>query len=153
MGEQPEGTAVSRRAVLAATGAVGAAGVLAACGGGSATPTSSSAAPTTGAAPSSSAAVDGEVLAALSDIPVGGGAVFDGPKVVVTQPAAGTIHGFTAVCPHQGCLVSEVTATEIICPCHDSRFSAEDGSVISGPATQGLAVAAVSVQGDEVVLA
>ena len=162
---------VTRRVLIATGGALGAAAALAACGGGSAgessaapattpapqpSPSSapaSSSAPATSAAPAtSSAAPAGDVLAPVSDIPVGGGQVFDGPKVVVTQPEAGVIKGFTAVCPHQGCLVSTVTDNEILCPCHGSLFSAQDGAVIAGPATQGLAPAAVSVDGDSVVL-
>ena len=50
-------------------------------------------------------------------------------------------------------LVSEVVDNEIICPCHDSRFSAVDGAVLQGPATEGLAAASVVVQGDSIVLA
>ena len=92
------------------------------------------------------------MLAPVSDIPVGGGQVFDGPKVVVTQPESGVIKGFTAVCPHQGCLVSSVENNEILCPCHGSLFSAQDGAVIQGPATQGLAPQPVSVVGEDVVL-
>jgi len=132
---------VSRRAVIAAGGAIGAAGVLAACGGGG------DAAPTTTATSATGAAggtPDG-ALAPVSDIPVGGGQVFDGPKIVVTQPAEGDIQAFTAVCPHQGCLVTEVTDNEILCPCHGSLFSAENGDVIRGPAVQGLAGASVNI--------
>ncbi len=148
--------AVSRRAVIAAGGALGAAGVLAACGGGG--DTSPTTTPTTGAAPdptgttapapaptsTTGAAPDG-ALAPVSEIPVGGGQVFDGPKIVVTQPADGDIQAFTAVCPHQGCLVSTVTDNEILCPCHGSLFSAANGDVIRGPAVQGLAGASVNI--------
>lgn len=149
--------AVSRRAVIAAGGALSAAGVLAACGGGgdaspTATtttgaapdPTGTSAAPTPGPTSTTGAAPDG-ALAPVSDIPVGGGQVFDGPKIVVTQPADGDIQAFTAVCPHQGCLVSTVTDNEILCPCHGSLFSAQNGDVIRGPAVQGLAGASVNI--------
>lgn len=159
------GLPVTRRTLIVTGGAVGAAAALAACGGGGAAESSASAsaAPTTSAPPTSApatsqapatsaAAPAGEALATVADIPVGGGQVFDGPKVVVTQPEAGVIKGFTAVCPHQGCLVSTVTNNEILCPCHGSLFSAQDGAVIAGPATTGLAPAAVSVDGDNVVL-
>jgi Rieske Fe-S protein len=88
----------------------------------------------------------------VDQVGVGSGVVYDGPKVVVTQPVEGDIRAFTAVCPHQGCLVSEVTNNEILCPCHGSLFSAEDGAVITGPATTGLAPVAVSVVDDQVVL-
>lgn len=86
----------------------------------------------------------------LADIPVGGGVVVSEPPVVVTQPTAGEVKAFTSICPHQGCKVSEVTNNEIYCPCHGSKFSAIDGSVIQGPATEGLAAAAVAVDGTKV---
>ena len=160
------GLPLTRRTLIVTGGAVGAAAALAACGGGGAAESSASASsapatsapatssvPATSSAPATSApAPAGDALATVADIPVGGGQVFDGPKVVVTQPEAGGIKGFTAVCPHQGCLVSTVTNNEILCPCHGSLFSAQDGAVIAGPATTGLAPAAVSVDGDNVVL-
>lgn len=85
-----------------------------------------------------------------ADIPVGGGVVVAEPPVVLTQPTAGEINAFTSICPHQGCKVSEVSNNEIFCPCHGSKFSALDGSVIQGPATEGLAAAAVAVDGTKV---
>jgi len=93
------------------------------------------------------------VLVAVAAVPVGAGVVVSEPPVVVTQPKAGEINGFTAICPHAGCLVGSVEKDEIICPCHGSRFSAVDGSVIVGPAEQGLTPVAVLVQGTNVVLA
>lgn len=86
----------------------------------------------------------------VADIPVGGGVVVSEPPVVLTQPTAGEVKAFTSICPHQGCKVSEVTNNEIYCPCHGSKFSAVDGSVIQGPATEGLAAAAVAVDGTKV---
>lgn len=86
----------------------------------------------------------------LSDVLVGGGVVVAEPPVVVTQPSEGDVKAFTAICPHAGCLVSEVSDNVIFCPCHGSKFSAEDGSVISGPASSGLAGAAYKVSGDTV---
>ncbi len=155
---------VARRTVLVTGGAIGAAAAIAACGGGggdassstSAAPASPEAAPeSSGAAPapeSSEAAPTGEVLGPVDQVAVGSGVVYDGPKVVVTQPAQGDVRGFTAVCPHQGCLVSEVTNNEILCPCHGSLFSAEDGAVLVGPATTGLAPVDVTVVDDQVIL-
>ncbi len=83
----------------------------------------------------------------LADIPVGGGVVVAEPPVVVTQPTAGEVKAFSSICPHQGCKVNDVSNNKIFCPCHGSIFSALDGSVIQGPATRGLSVAAVSVDG------
>lgn len=153
---------VARRTVLVTGGAIGAAAALAACGGGgdaaSSSPAATSSAPDssdapTSAAPESSGATPaGEVLGPVDQVAIGSGVVYDGPKVVVTQPAQGDVRGFTAVCPHQGCLVSEVTNNEILCPCHGSLFSAEDGAVLVGPATTGLAPVDVSVVDDQVIL-
>lgn len=150
---------LARRTVLVTGGALGAAAALAACGGSGDSASSSPAADSPAPGPesasgggSSEAAPTGEVLGPVDQVGVGSGVVYDGPKVVVTQPAEGDIRGFTAVCPHQGCLVSEVTNNEILCPCHGSLFSAEDGAVLTGPATTGLAPVDVSVVDDQVVL-
>lgn len=138
---------VERRTVLQVSGAIAVGGMLAACGGGSETG-AAEASVVTGPAPDG----QGVVIALLGDVPVGGGFVNEEVAVVVTQPNEGSIKAFTAVCPHQGCLVSEVVENEIICPCHGSRFSAVDGAVMQGPATEGLTSAIVTVQGDNVVL-
>jgi Rieske Fe-S protein len=143
---------LARRTVLVTGGALGAAVALAACGGSGEGEAASSAPAPSDAPESSGAAPAGEVLGPVDQVTVGSGVVYDGPKVVVTQPVEGDIRGFTAVCPHQGCLVSEVTNNEILCPCHGSLFSAEDGAVITGPATTGLAPVTVSVADNQVVL-
>lgn len=142
-----------RRTLLVTGGALGAAAALVACGGGGSDAASS--ADEGSPAPSDANASDGsagEILGPVDQVTVGSGLVFDGPKVVVTQPVQGDIRGFTAVCPHQGCLVSSVTNNEILCPCHGSLFSAETGAVITGPATTGLAPVSVSVVDNDVIL-
>ena len=142
---------VERRTVLQVSGVLAVGGVLAACGGGAGSEPSGAAAGA--ASEAAGAAGEGAAIALVGDVPVGGGVVNDEVAIVVTQPSDGSIKAFTAVCPHQGCLVSEVVENEIICPCHDSRFSAVDGAVLQGPATEGLAAASVVVQGDSIVLA
>ena len=142
---------VERRTVLQVSGVLAVGGVLAACGGGAGSEPSGAAAGA--ASEAAGASGEGAAIALVGDVPVGGGVVNDEVAIVVTQPSDGSIKAFTAVCPHQGCLVSEVVDTEIICPCHDSRFSAVDGAVLQGPATEGLAAASVVVQGDSIVLA
>jgi nitrite reductase/ring-hydroxylating ferredoxin subunit len=52
--------------------------------------------------------VDGQVVGSTSDVPEGGGTVFPDQRVVVTQPGKGDFKAFSAVCPHQGCLVDSV---------------------------------------------
>lgn len=142
---------VTRRQVVAVS-ALGVAGVaLTACGGGD---QGSSTTPTQQSSPAGSPAAAGQSIVATADVPVEGGVIVDAgqTKVVVTQPTAGDFVGLSAVCPHQNCLVNEVTDQKIICPCHGSEFSITDGAVIQGPATTGLSPVAVSVNGDQVVL-
>ncbi len=70
---------------------------------------------------------------------MGGGLLVDaGDGVLVTQPTPGHFKAFSAVCPHEGCTVSEIRDGEMICPCHSSRFQISDGAVTRGPARHGL---------------
>ncbi|GGY49135.1 MULTISPECIES: Rieske (2Fe-2S) protein [Streptomyces] len=155
----------SRRTVLVA--AAGAA-ALAGCSnsgdsGGSSSPTpgapSGSASATPGASSppaasgeSSPPAQAGQVLAKVSDIPVGGGKIFAEQKVVVTQPTAGTFKGFSAICTHQGCTVSTVADGTIDCPCHGSKYRIADASVANGPATRPLPARRITVDKDSILL-
>ena len=91
-------------------------------------------------------------LAATTDIPVGGGKIFDDTKLVVTQPTEGTFKCFSAVCTHQGCLVTEVAQGTINCNCHGSRFNADDGAVVDGPANAPLPPRAITVSGNSIRL-
>jgi Rieske Fe-S protein len=104
------------------------------------------------AAPGGSAPAGPPALARVSDIPVGGGRIFEDRQVVVTQPQAGTIKAFSSICTHQGCAVTKVERT-IECTCHGSRFDVADGSVASGPAPRGLPAVPVNVDGDAITLA
>ncbi|MEU9594803.1 Rieske (2Fe-2S) protein [Streptomyces sp. NPDC048219] len=127
----------NRRTVLLCTGA---ATLVVSCGGGGDDSGSSSASP-------------GRELAATSDIPVGGGKIFDAEKIVVTQPQQGDFKAFSAVCTHQGCIVAEVRDGTIDCACHGSRFAITDGAVERGPATKPLPEKRITVEGNSVHLA
>ena len=145
---------VDRRLVLQVSGIAAIGGVVAACSSGGSTAASSAPAGG-GAAPSGGAASGGgagTTLTQVADVPVGGGVINADAAVVVTQPESGTIKGFSAICTHQGCLVGSVENNEISCPCHGSKFSAKDGSVINGPAQQPLAAAPITVTNGAVVL-
>jgi len=119
--------------------------------GGAATSGSAAApsAASTGAA-SGSAAPAAAALATTAEVPEGGGKIIDGKNIVITQPQAGSFKAFTAVCTHQGCLVTQVTGGSIVCPCHGSKFSIEDGSPQAGPAQSALASKKVTVEGDQI---
>lgn len=144
---------VNRRTVLQAGGVIAAAGVVAACGSGSEAPAAVEPEATTDSGDGSSEVTSPSApLASTEDIPVGGGVIIDEPAIVITHPADGDYKAFTAICPHQGCLVSEVSDNQVLCPCHGSLFSAEDGSVLAGPARQGLTPAGIVVDGGSIVL-
>jgi Rieske Fe-S protein len=84
-------------------------------------------------------------LAAVASIPENGGVVLPDHKVVLTRETGDKVHCFTAVCTHQGCLVSDVAAGQITCPCHGSAYDAKTGAVVAGPAPAPLSAVPVSV--------
>jgi Rieske Fe-S protein len=92
----------------------------------------------------------GSALAAVDDIPSGGGLVLEDAKVVLTKADDGTVHAFSSICTHQGCPVSEVAEGRIICPCHGSQFEADTGEVADGPASRPLPPVAVAIRDGEV---
>lgn len=92
-------------------------------------------------------------LALVSQIPAGGGVILSGPKVVLTKSSDGTVHGFSAVCTHQACTVNSVSGGVISCPCHGSKYDANTGAVVGGPAPSPLPKIAVVVRGDDVFTA
>jgi Rieske Fe-S protein len=147
--------AITRRRVSGLAVAGVAAPVLAACGSdgstGSPTTTATSAAPseTPTAAPSTTPAEAPGGLVSTSDVPVGGGVILADEKLVVTQPTAGEFKAFSAVCTHQGCVVSGITET-IDCACHGSKYSLSDGSVVGGPAPAPLPAETIVVDGGAV---
>lgn len=98
------------------------------------------------------AAATGTVLAAASEIPVGGGKIFSAAKVVVTQPVSGQYLGFSAVCTHVGCILSEVANGTIDCPCHGSEFKITTGAVVTGPAPSPLPKKQIKIVNGQVVL-
>jgi nitrite reductase/ring-hydroxylating ferredoxin subunit len=146
-------TPLDRRTVLrgAAVGGV-AVPLLAGCGGGGASgsggASTSAGSGSSGGSGQGSGGGGGKL--ATSDVPVGGGKILTGQQVVVTQPKKGDFKAFTAVCTHQGCLVTQVTGGSIVCPCHGSKFSIEDGSPQAGPAQSALASKKVTVEGDQI---
>ncbi|MDX3643875.1 Rieske (2Fe-2S) protein [Streptomyces sp. MB09-02B] len=154
-----------RRTVMAAAGVAGLTVALTACGSDddSSTSVSSGAGAggdangdtggdTTGGSTGGDSA-GGKEIAKTSDIPEGGGKIFESEGVVVTQPEAGTFKAFSSACTHQGCAVKSIADGVINCPCHNSNFSIADGSVKSGPATKALPAKEVTVSGDSITLA
>jgi len=158
---EPRVPASSRRTLLAYVGAACAA-ALTGCttynanNGGIAgsQPAQGSSTPAAAGGSSAAAASSGPVvLARTADIPVGGGKILTDKKIVITEPQSGTFKAFTAVCTHEGCIVNSVSGGTINCPCHGSKFSIVNGSVVNGPAPSPLAAVSIKVQGTSILQA
>ena len=140
----------SRRKVLVAgAGTALGASVLAACGGGGG---GSSSAPTT-ASGSNGGGGGGDVLAQVSDVPVGGAISAkdsNGKPIIVSQPTQGDVVAFSAICTHMGCTVAPA-GNQLQCPCHGSTYDLATGENTGGPAPSPLPKVQVTVHKGEVV--
>jgi len=139
---------ISRRAALL----IGGAGTAVALVGCSTGPAATGDAATTDQSGDPKSGTGGSTeVAKLADIPVGGSveASLNGKPILVSQPTAGKVIAFSAVCTHQGCVVKPV-GKEFDCPCHGSKFDAMTGEVLGGPAPSPLVAVPVSVTGDSV---
>ncbi|MBF8189555.1 Rieske (2Fe-2S) protein [Nonomuraea sp. K274] len=149
-------TETTRRTLVVSAGGAGLAAVLTACASYGSPTSEANAAPQneepSSDAPKKKSAKKPKALADTSDIPSGGGRVFEGQKVVVTQPVEGEFKAFTAVCTHSGCTVASVSNGAINCPCHGSKFKIEDGSVANGPASDPLEEKEIEVDGGKIRL-
>jgi nitrite reductase/ring-hydroxylating ferredoxin subunit len=138
---------ISRRGVIASAVGVSAVAALSAC---SPEVTELTSAP----APEAPATTEPVAVAKTSDIPIGSGKKFDveGVPILITQPRAGEFRGFSAVCTHAGFVMTNMANSEIKCDNHGALYSADDGSVISGPAPRALGKVTVTVEGDDVLV-
>src|SRR5262249_22280899 len=70
---------------------------------------------------------------------VGGAALVQasGQNFLVSQTSAGSFTALTAICTHEGCIVTGFQSSQYVCPCHGSKYSTS-GSVLQGPAAQAL---------------
>jgi Rieske Fe-S protein len=84
----------------------------------------------------------GEVKSMENIAPDSGAVIRQGlKKIACYRDAGGTVHQYSAICPHLKCVVhwndQEKTWD---CPCHGSRFDAT-GTVVNGPANTNLETA------------
>ncbi|MFC7616021.1 Rieske (2Fe-2S) protein [Actinokineospora soli] len=93
-------------------------------------------------------------MAAVADVPDGGGVLVDGPDTKILLVRSGDdVKAFNPACPHQGTLVNPPQGGTITCPNHGSTFDGATGALKSGPATTGLTEIPVKVEGGNVLLA
>jgi len=79
-------------------------------------------------------------IKSINELQAGMGAVYQNgaTKTAVYKESDQTIHAFSAVCPHLGCIVQwNNDEKSFDCPCHGSRFTCT-GEVVNGPAMNGL---------------
>ena len=123
----------------------------------SATP-SASASPTASATPTFTPAKNQIKLANSSDFPTGTAKVFESGRttglvasIVLIRDSAG-LRALSAECPHAGYVVITNGGPELLCPAHNSLFSAKNGAVLRGPASSGLKSYEVTETGGEIYL-
>lgn len=80
-----------------------------------------------------------EAVADVEDVPPGEliSVEVDGEKVLVAN-VDGTFYALGDVCTHQHCLLSDgwLEGTDVVCPCHSSKFDLESGEPDRPPATE-----------------
>jgi len=142
----------TRRIVFHGLGALGVAVALAGCGSDNSgsTETAPDQSKSSGGGSGTSS---GKELAPTSEVPVGGGVILAEQKIVITQPTAGQFDAFSAVCTHQGFLVTSVEGGTIVCNHHGSEYDAKTGAVTQGPAPAGLAKVGIVVKGGKILAA
>jgi cytochrome b6-f complex iron-sulfur subunit len=96
------------------------------------------------------------VIARVSEVRPGTAVKFEdsrGNAAVLVHLRSGNFVAYSAVCPHQGCIVAYKNG-QLACPCHGSIFDpANNARVVMGPAQRPLLKIPVEVRGGEVVRA
>jgi nitrite reductase/ring-hydroxylating ferredoxin subunit len=117
-------------------------------------PSATAAAP----APIASAAKNEIKLASSSEIPDGTVKVIQAGRstgltesIVLIRDSSG-LRALSAECPHAGYVVISNGGPELLCPAHNSLFSAKNGAVLRGPANSGLKRFEVTETGGDIYL-
>lgn len=120
----------------------------------SASPSAFAASPTPSASPTNNQIK----LASSSEISAGTVKVFQAGRtagltasIVLIRDSAG-LRALAAECPHAGYLVKDNGGGQLLCPAHNSLFSAKDGELLRGPASYGLSRYVVTETGGEIFL-
>lgn len=97
-----------------------------------------------------------ESIARLGEIPVGGVKLFRYPnpkeQCILVRTSDDSYVAYSQKCTHLSCAVYySRDDNQLICPCHNGRFSIRDGSVIQGPPTRALPHVALQREGQELI--
>ncbi|GAB3544052.1 Rieske Fe-S protein [Actinopolyspora lacussalsi] len=144
--------ATSRRRLLVTGGAVAGVTALSGCGDGSYSGSSLTTTEETDS-PTEESPKQGNALARVDEVPVGGALITEGPdneQIALAQPSEGEFTAHSAVCTHMGCTV-RADGERLRCPCHNSVFESSSGEVVSGPARTALPGIAVHVEGERII--
>lgn len=116
----------------------GVSGLLTSCGGGEEDPK-----------PSGPTIYSADLSVAPFDVLKNDGGWVRHPEVaILLVNVGGEVRAFSGLCPHQGCSDKWSYSTEKFrCGCHGSTFR-NDGSLVAGPATSGLASRSFTQEGD-----
>lgn len=97
-----------------------------------------------------------EKVAAVDDIPEGGveGFEVDGHEIMVAR-VDDEFYALADECTHQRCLLSDgwLEGTDVVCPCHSSKFDLETGEPDRPPATEPEPTYEVAVRDGDVYVA
>ena len=92
--------------------------------------------------------LNSDTFAALKTV---GGYAYKG-EIIIARVSETEYIALSSVCTHQGCTVEYASdSTEIICPCHQSKFTTA-GSVTNGPALTNLKKYTTKVEGSTLTI-
>lgn len=95
-------------------------------------------------------------IAQLGEIPVGGVKLFRYPNAkdqcLLVRTGEDDYVAYSQKCAHLSCAVYYSREDhQLICPCHNGRFSIRDGAVIQGPPTRALPHVVLERKGQELI--
>lgn len=95
-------------------------------------------------------------IANASEVPIGGVKLFLYPnekdQCLLVRIGENDYKAYSQKCTHLSCAVYYSRSdNQLICPCHNGRFSIRDGAVIQGPPTRPLPRVIIERQGDAIV--
>jgi Rieske Fe-S protein len=72
-------------------------------------------------------------------------------SILIAHTAAATFVAVSAICTHQGCLISGYSGGTYTCPCHGAQYNTS-GQVTRGPAPAALHTYPTTVASDQVLI-